>query len=99
VVLMGAGREYARSLVNVTVDFYSRDDFAQGCSTAGAGRVFQLIRGSLTYIPGEVSKTVSVPVFGNNLLEPNESFALCLSNELNATISPRCGLTAIYNDD
>jgi Calx-beta domain len=99
VVLMGADREYARSLVNVTVDFYSRNDFATGCLTLGPGCDFQLIRGSLTYIPGEVTKTVSVPVLGDNVPEHHESFALCLSNEVNATVSPRCGLTAIYNDD
>jgi hypothetical protein len=96
---MGADRDYARSLVNVTVDFYSRDDFAKGCSTVGTGCDLQLIRGSRTYIPGEVTKAVLVPVFGDNVLEPNESFVLCLSNEVSASVSPRCGLTAIYNPD
>jgi hypothetical protein len=47
--------------------------------TATAGVDFIATSGSITFAPGETSKTISVPVKADNLLEPDEYFNLVLS--------------------
>jgi hypothetical protein len=55
--------------------------------------------GTLTFNPGETTKTVLVPVFGDNTNEPDETFFLNLSDPTNATISDGQGIGTIINDD
>ena len=60
-------------------------------STLGLGATsgvdFQAVSGTLTFGPRETVKTITVPVFGDTLDEPDESFRLRLNN-------PVTGLTA-----
>lgn len=50
---------------------------------------FQTTAGIVTFNPGEVSKTITVPVVGDVLVEQNETFLVQLSNvSNNATLSP-----------
>ena len=55
--------------------------------------------GTLTFAPGEVTKPVPVTVFGDSRFEPNETFAVNLSNPSNATLVDAQGIAAILNDD
>jgi hypothetical protein len=56
--------------------------------------------GTLTFAPGETSKTVPVTVYGGSLDEPDETFQLTISNPTNATLgSPTTALITIVNDD
>jgi hypothetical protein len=55
--------------------------------------------GTVTFAPGEVSKPVSVTVFGDSRFEPDETFAVNLSNPSNATIVDAQGIGTILNDD
>ena len=55
--------------------------------------------GTLTFAPGEVTKTVSITVNGDQAIEANETFALHLSNALNGTITTADGTGTITNDD
>jgi large repetitive protein len=53
----------------------------------------------LTFAPGEVEKTVTVPVKQDTIDEPNETFFVNLANPGNATIADGQGLGTILDDD
>jgi large repetitive protein len=55
--------------------------------------------GTLTFAPGEVTKTITVPVVADALDEPNETFTVVLSGAANATIADATGVGTINNDD
>ena len=55
--------------------------------------------GSLTFAPGQMTKTVSVPVNGDALDEIDETFNLNLSVPANATILDAVGLGTIVDND
>jgi predicted outer membrane repeat protein len=56
--------------------------------------------GTLTFIPGETEKTVTVVVNGDSAIEPDETFTMELSNQsANAVISDPMATGTIKNDD
>ena len=62
------------------------------------------VNGSLTFQPGETSKTVSVPVYGDNAVEPDEIVHFGLQNPSNAVFPRFTGgqllsTGTILNDD
>ena len=77
----------------VTVNFATAD------GTATAGTDFQSSSGTLTFAPGDTSKTVSVPIIDDIVDEPDEIFLVNLSNPTNATISDARGEGTITDDD
>jgi hypothetical protein len=81
------------SLSTVTVDFATVDGAAR------AGVDYQSRSGTLTFAPGESSKTISVPVIGETVFEGNETFDVNLSNPKNASITDNQGVGTIINDD
>src|SRR5205823_5949559 len=54
---------------------------------------------TLTFAPGETSKTVTVAVNGDTLAEANETFFVNLNAAINATFADNQGLGTISNDD
>jgi uncharacterized repeat protein (TIGR01451 family) len=68
-------------------------------NTALAGSDYQPASGSLTFAPGQTTKTVSVLVNGDVTTEPNETFFVNLFNPGNASVSDAQGLGTITNDD
>jgi uncharacterized repeat protein (TIGR03803 family) len=54
---------------------------------------------TLTFNPGDTTKTFSVTVSGDTADEPNETFTVTLSGATNATISDGTGLGTILDDD
>jgi hypothetical protein len=73
--------------------------YATGNGTATAGSDFNSTSGTLTFAPGETSKTVTVPVIGDRLAEPNETFFINLSSPTNATIADGQGVGTIVDDE
>lgn len=55
--------------------------------------------GTLTFAPGETTKTITVLVNGNSRKEPDEQFFVNLSGARNATIADARGIGTILNDD
>jgi hypothetical protein len=55
--------------------------------------------GTLTFAPGETSKTISAAVIGDTINEANETFVVNLSNPSNATVADGQGQATILNDD
>ena len=54
---------------------------------------------TITFPPGVTEQFVSVPVLGDALIEPDETFSVLLTNAFNATIGNGIGLGTIINDD
>lgn len=72
---------------------------ATGNSTATAGSDYQAVSGTLTFAPGETTKSITVPVIGDRRGEPNETFVVILSSPTNATISDGQGVGKIMDDE
>jgi hypothetical protein len=55
-------------------------DYATSGDTATAGTDYTTVSGTLTFAPGETSKTITIPIINDNVYEGNETFAITLSN-------------------
>jgi hypothetical protein len=77
----------------ITVDYVTAD------GTALVGNDYQQATGTLAFNPGETSKPITVLVNGDSTQEPDETFAVNLSNPINATLSKGQGTGTIVNDD
>ncbi|MEM8960297.1 MAG: Calx-beta domain-containing protein [Acidobacteriota bacterium] len=77
----------------VQVDFLTVDD------TALAGSDYTAASGTITFAPGEVSKTITIEVLGDTEIEPGETFLVQLSNPVNATIADDEATGFILDDD
>jgi hypothetical protein len=78
----------------VTVNYATADGTATAPAdyTAASG-------GTLTFNPGITSRTITVPVIGDTLDEPNETFVVNLSGAVNATIADAQGTGTITDND
>ena len=76
-----------------------RVDYATADGTATAGLDYVAQSGTLVFSPGEVAKTVSVPITDDAEREDNETFTLVLSRARNAEIADREGVGTIIDDD
>jgi hypothetical protein len=74
-------------------------DFATADGTAIAGTDYQSTGGTLTFAPGDLSQTITVPVNGNKANEANKTFLVNLTNPQNAGIVDGQGAGTILNDD
>jgi serine protease AprX len=73
---------------------YATED---GSATAPAD--YSVAAGSVTFTPGQVTKTVTVQISGDTLVEQNEFFFVKLSSASGATIADSHGRGTILNDD
>jgi hypothetical protein len=73
--------------------------FATADGTATAGSDYTATSGTLVFAPGETSKTIGVPVVNDTVVEPDETFALTLSNPVNAKLGTAQAIGTIENDD
>ena len=67
--------------------------------TANAFADYVHTDGTLTFQPGETSKTVSVPIIDDAVNEPGETFKLLLSNPTGADIADGTGTGTISNTE
>src|SRR6185436_1693057 len=51
-------------------------NYAAANGTATAGSDFQTVSGTLTFVSGETSKTITVVVLGDQVFEPDETLAV-----------------------
>jgi hypothetical protein len=84
----------APSALPVTVSYSTAD------GTATSPGDYQAVPTTvLTFQPGETSKSITVTINGDTLIEPNETFFVNLSGATNATAHDNQGLGTINNDD
>ncbi|HEX8847310.1 MAG TPA: Calx-beta domain-containing protein [Pyrinomonadaceae bacterium] len=83
----------APSAQSVTVNY------ATAAGTASPDSDFGMVGGTLIFEPGETSKTILVPVYGEGVDEYDETFTLNLSNPIGGIIVRGQGTCTILNDD
>lgn len=79
----------------VTVRFAT----ANGTAVAGPARDYMATRGMLTFAPGQTSRTITVTVRDDTLVEADETFFVNLSQASGATIAAGRATGTIRNDD
>jgi CSLREA domain-containing protein len=79
----------AASGLTTTVNFATAD------GTAFAPGDYTALSGTLSFAPGETSKTVAVIVKADAVSEPSETFSLNLSSPSNATVNDGTGVATI----
>ena len=83
----------AASGKTVTVDYGTAD------GTAVAPTDYAATSGTLTFTPGQTTKTLNVTVNGDTTLENDETFGVALSNLVNVTAGTTIATGTIVNDD
>jgi hypothetical protein len=74
-------------------------NYGTAAGTAQAKQDYAAAAGTLTFAPGETSKTIAIAVKGDNQVEAGETFFVNLSGAVNADIDDAQGLGTILNDD
>jgi Ca2+-binding RTX toxin-like protein len=72
--------------------------YATLAGTATAPSDYQTTSGSLSFTPGQTTRTFTVTINGDRTVEPNETFQIKLS-AANVTIADDTGVVTIQNDD
>ena len=75
-------------------------NYATTPGTATAGVDYTSTSGTLTFNPGDTTKTITVSVIGDTVVEPDETFLVALSNpSTGVTLATTNGVGTIINDD
>ncbi|MFO0906974.1 MAG: cellulase family glycosylhydrolase [Isosphaeraceae bacterium] len=102
-MLGGASTTYTQMTFTLTLSAPSTSpvsvSFSTADGTATAGSDYAASSGTVTFAPGETSKTVTVNVIRDTLPESNETLFLRLSNAVNATITRAQATGTILDDD
>ena len=83
----------AASEKTITVDYATAD------GTANATNDYVTTTGTLTFNPGDTSKTISVTIVQDAIDETDETFTISLSNPTNSAISVATGTVTITDDE
>ena len=81
----------------ISVNWETKDD--RGDNPATEGEDYVAASGSVTFAPGETTKTISVALLDDDLSEPDETFSIVLSNPAGATLDDPEATGTIDNDD
>jgi Flp pilus assembly protein TadG len=73
--------------------------YATANGTARVNQDYSTASGTVTFLPGEASKTISVPIINDTVYEPDETFVVNLSRPTNAVLGSNRGTATIQNDD
>jgi hypothetical protein len=77
----------------VTVSYSTTD------GTATAGSDYASSSGTLTFLPGQTARMVTVPILGDAVNEDDETFTLELTGPSGAVLVDGSGLATLLNDD
>jgi hypothetical protein len=90
-----------KSSKTVTVDYATSSGTAEGALPAGEQQPPDFVseQGTVTFEPGQKSKTISIDVLAFDDPEPDETFFVNLSNPRKAKIKDGQGVGTIVNDD
>jgi hypothetical protein len=67
--------------------------------TATAGSDYTAVSGTITFAPGQTTRTIFVPILNNTVAENAEAFTLVLSDPVGATVTDGTGVAAVTDDD
>jgi hypothetical protein len=89
-------RESLRASSDATVTV----TYATSNGTASAGSDYTARSGTLTFEPGQTSKTFTIPIANDTSDEPNETVSLTLTSPSNAALgTPSSATLTIIDDD
>lgn len=74
-------------------------DWATAAGTAAAGTDFTAASGTLSFAPGDTTKTIAVTVNGDTADELDETYTVELTNATGATLGDASGTGTITDDD
>ena len=74
-------------------------NYATANGTALAKQDYTATSGTLTFQPGDTSRTILISIKADRKREPNKTFSVYLSNPVGATIGDGGATAAILNDD
>ena len=74
-------------------------NYATADGTAKAFGDYTPAIGTATFNPGQTTVPLQIPIVGDTVLEPNETFVVNLSNAVNAQLPDNQGTATILNDD
>ncbi len=74
-------------------------DFATSDGTATAGSDYTAVAGTMAIPAGQLTGTIRVPILGDGVVEPDETFFVDLNRPVNALILDGQGKGTIMNDD
>ncbi|MEM9214706.1 MAG: putative Ig domain-containing protein [Cyanobacteria bacterium P01_F01_bin.150] len=81
------------STQSITVEYQTIEGTAKNNSD------YTSVSGTLTFAPGEVSKTIEVPIKGDTIPEAREQFEITLTNPINAALIDAKGTITITDND
>jgi len=100
---LSVGEAAGSAALNVTLSSSSpvtvTVNYATGDGTANAGNDYTAQSGTLTFAPGVISQSISVPISNDNIDEPNETFTLSLSAAVGARLGTPASTTVTSTDD
>jgi hypothetical protein len=85
------------AIAPTSFDFATMADTGANPATAGDDYIVTL--GTVNFAVGETTKTIAVPIRGDLLQEPDETFKVVLSNAVGAPIADGEAIVTIQNDD
>ena len=86
------------STLETSVDWATKED-ASGDDPATEGKDYEAASGTLTFAPGDTSKTFTVTLNDDDVKEKDETFTIQLSNPVNAALTDATAIGTIDNDD
>ncbi|HRD69289.1 MAG TPA: Calx-beta domain-containing protein, partial [Legionella sp.] len=78
---------------NISVNYNTANN------SAIAGSDYTSTNGTLTFAPGVISQSITIPITNDALFENNETFNVNLSNATNASIATSLGVATIIDND
>ena len=97
------GEEFPKAVFTVKLDLPSGKeislDYATSDGTAVAGSDYVATEGTITFAPGETSKTIEVEIIADSLDEIDEAFGLELTNSNNVTLATNETTATITDND
>ncbi|MFL5804757.1 MAG: DUF4394 domain-containing protein [Roseiflexaceae bacterium] len=73
--------------------------YATADGTAKAGSDYTASSGTLTFAPGQTSKTLSVPILGDHVIDAGEAFTISLSAPVGVALGTPSSAQVIITDD
>jgi hypothetical protein len=85
------------AILPTTIEFDTAAD--TGANPATEGSDYTATSGTVTFAVGETEKTITVPIIGDLLNEPDETFRVVLSSPVGVAIADAEAIVTIENDD
>jgi Calx-beta domain/Domain of unknown function (DUF4114) len=90
---------FANNVGQITAGGGGSVDYTTIDGIATAGSDYVATSGTLTFAPGDISKTITVKINGDTIFEPDEKFFVKLSNSVGNVIVNATSTGTILNDD